>query len=66
MRDKDHSLEILDRMAKINDLILDKALVTIDQWSLKLDQPVTFQINTDFVGIDELTNKVYAGSNDNN
>ena len=36
---------ILDRMAKINGLIPDKSLVTVDQRSMKFDQPVTFRID---------------------
>ena len=35
----------LDRMAKIIGLIPDKSLVTVDQRSLKFDQPVTFRID---------------------
>ena len=42
---------ILDRMAKINGLIPDKSLVTVDQRSMKFDQPVTFKIDGE---IDEL------------
>ena len=36
---------ILDRMAKINGLIPDKSFVTVDQRSMKFDQPVTFRID---------------------
>ena len=36
---------ILDKMAKINGLIPDKSLVTVDQRSMKFDQPVTFRID---------------------
>ena len=36
---------ILGRMAKINGLIPDKSLVTVDQRSMKFDQPVTFRID---------------------
>ena len=45
---------IMERMAKINGVIPDKSLVTVDQRALKFDEPVTFRINPDFVGIDEL------------
>ena len=36
---------ILERVAKINGLIPDKSLVTVDQRSMKFDQPVTFRID---------------------
>ena len=45
---------ILERVAKINGLIPDKSLVTVDQRAMKFAEPVTFRINPDFVGIDEL------------
>ena len=45
---------IMERVAKINGVIPDKSLVTVDQRALKFEEPVTFQINPDFVGIDEL------------
>jgi len=45
---------ITDRVAKINGLIPDKSLVTVDQRAMKFNEPVTFQINSDFVEIDEL------------
>ena len=47
---------IMDRVAKINGVIPDKSLVTVDQRAMKFDEPVTFRINPDFVGIDELAN----------
>ena len=48
---------IMDRVAKINGVIPDKSLVTVDQRAMKFNEPVTFQINPDFVGIDELGKK---------
>ena len=50
---------IMDRVAKINGVIPDKSLVTVDQRALKFNEPVTFQINPDFVGIDELAKKAW-------
>ena len=48
---------ILERVAKINGLIPDKSLVTVDQRAMKFAEPVTFQINSDFVWIDELAKR---------
>jgi len=45
---------IMDRLAKINGVIPDKSLVTIDQRAMRFDESVTFQINPHSVGIDEL------------
>ena len=45
---------IMERVAKINGVIPDKSLVTVVQRAMKFGEPVTFQINPDFVGIDEL------------
>ncbi|MCL0055489.1 hypothetical protein M1N56_06430 [Dehalococcoidia bacterium] len=50
---------VMDRVAKINGVIPDKSLITVDQRAMKFDEPVTFQINPDFVGIDELAKKAY-------
>ena len=53
---------IMERVAKINGVIPDKSLVTVDQRALKFDKPVTFQINPDFVGIDVLAKKAWGGN----
>ena len=45
---------IMDRLAKINGVIPDKSLVTIDQRAMRFDEPVTFRITPGSVGIDEL------------
>ena len=45
---------IMDRLAKINGVIPDKSLVTIDQRAMKFNEPVTFRITPGSVGIDEL------------
>ena len=54
---------IMDRVAKINGVIPDKSLVTVDQRAMKFDEPVTFQINPDFIGIDELAKKAWEEKN---
>ncbi len=36
-------------MAKINGVIPDRSLVTVDQWVMKFDEPVTSRINPDFL-----------------
>ena len=55
---------IIERVAKINGVIPDKSLVTVDQRAMKFEEPVTFQINPDFVGIDELAKR--AAERDDN
>ena len=47
---------IMERVAKINGVIPDRSLITVDQRAMKFDQPVTFNIeaSTDRLGIDEL------------
>jgi hypothetical protein len=45
---------IMDRLAKINGVIPDKSLVTIDQRAMKFSEPVTFRITPGNLGIDEL------------
>ena len=55
---------IMERVAKINGVIPDKSLVTVDQRAMKFEEPVTFQINPDFVGIDELAKR--AAEKDDN
>ena len=45
---------IMDRLAKINGVIPDKSLVTIDQRAMKFNEPVTFRIAPGIVGVDEL------------
>ena len=50
---------IMERVAKINGIIPDKSLVTVDQRAMKFEEPVTFQINPDFVGIDELAKRAW-------
>ena len=45
---------ILERVAKINGVIPDRSLVTVDQRAMKFDQPVTFKIDPGVTGIDEL------------
>ena len=52
---------IMDRLAKINGVIPDKSLVTIDQRAMRFDESVTFQINPHSVGIDELAKKAWGG-----
>ncbi len=47
---------ILERIAKINGVIPDRSLVTVDQRAMKFDQPVTFKIDPGVTGIDELAN----------
>ena len=47
---------IMERVAKINGVIPDRSLVTVDQRAVKFDEPVTFNIeaSTGRLGIDEL------------
>jgi hypothetical protein len=47
---------IMERVAKINGVIPDRSLVTVDQRAMKFDDPVTFNIeaSTGRLGIDEL------------
>ena len=45
---------ILERVAKINGVIPDRSLVTVDQRAMKFDQPVTFKIDPGVTGFDEL------------
>ena len=51
---------ILDRMAKINGLIPDKSLVTVDQRAMKFNEPVTFTIDGDHTPMGELAKRVYG------
>ena len=46
---------ILERVAKINGVIPDRSLITVDQRAVKFDEPVTFNIEqaTGSLGIDE-------------
>ena len=55
---------ILERVAKINGVIPDRSLVTVDQRAMKFDQPVTFTIEPGVTGIDELAKMVYEGGLD--
>ena len=51
---------IMDRVAKINGVIPDRSLVTVDQRAMKFDQPVTFEIDPDRPNaIMELAKMVY-------
>ena len=52
---------ILERVAKINGVIPDRSLVTVDQRAMKFDQPVTFKIDPGVTGIDELANMPHEG-----
>ena len=52
---------ILERVAKINGVIPDRSLVTVDQRAMKFDQPVTFKIDPGVTGIDELANIPHEG-----
>ena len=47
---------IMERVAKINGVIPDRSLVTVDQRAMKFDEPVTFNIQdaSGRIGIDEL------------
>jgi hypothetical protein len=47
---------IMERVAKINGVIPDRSLVTVDQRSMKIDEAVTFNIQdaSGRIGIDEL------------
>ena len=56
---------IMDRLAKINEVILDKSLVTIDQRALKFNEHFTFKINGDYTPIGELAKKVYENQGSN-
>ena len=47
---------ILERIAKINGVIPDRSLVTVDQRAMKFDQPVTFNIDPGVTGIDDNLN----------
>ena len=51
---------ILERVAKINGLIPDKSLVTVDQRAMKFNEPVTFKIDGDYTAMGELAKKVYV------
>ena len=53
---------ILDRMAKINGLIPNKSLVTVDQRAMKFNEPVTFKIDGDYNPMGELAKRVYGGT----
>ena len=56
---------IMDRVAKINGVIPDRSLVTVDQRAMKFDQPVTFEIDPDRPnGIMELAKMVYEAEKD--
>ena len=46
----------MERVAKINGVIPDRSLITVDQRAMKFDQPVTFNLeaSTGRLGIDEL------------
>ena len=48
---------IMDRLAKINGVIPDKSLVTIDQRALRFNEPVTFRITPGSIGVNELAKK---------
>ena len=50
---------IMDRLAKINGVIPDKSLVTIDQRAVRFDEPVTFQINPAHTSVDELAKRIH-------
>ena len=50
---------IMERLAKINGVIPDKSLVTIDQRALKFNEHFTFKIDGDYTPIGELAKKVY-------
>jgi hypothetical protein len=50
----------MERMAKINDVIPDKYLVTIEQRAMKFKEPVTFKIDGDYTPMGELAKKVYG------
>ena len=39
-------ITLLDRITKINGLVPDKSLVTVDQRCLNVEQPITFRINS--------------------
>ena len=45
---------IMERVAKINGVIPDRSLVTVDQRAMKFDEPVTFKIDGGRLSIDEL------------
>ena len=49
---------IMDRLAKINGVIPDKSLLTVDQRAMRFNEPVTFQITPGSLGIDELAKRV--------
>tara|TARA_Y100000780_G_C13653100_1_gene405461 strand:- start:1190 stop:1381 length:192 start_codon:yes stop_codon:yes gene_type:complete len=51
----------LDRVAKINGVITNRSLLTVDQRAMKFDQPVTFKIDPGVTGIDELANMPHEG-----
>ena len=51
---------ILERVAKINGLIPDKSLVTVDQRAMKFNEPVTFKIDGDYTPMGELAKRVYG------
>ena len=51
---------ILERVAKINGLIPDKSLVTIDQRAMKFNETVTFTIDGDHTPMGELAKRVYG------
>jgi hypothetical protein len=51
---------ILERVAKINGLIPDKSLVTVDQRAMKFNEPVTFKIDGDYTPMGELAKRIYG------
>ena len=52
---------IMERVAMINRLIIDKSLVTVDQREMKFNEPLTFKIGGDHTPIGELAKRVYEG-----
>jgi hypothetical protein len=54
------------RVAKINGVIPDRSLVTVDQRAMKFDQPVTFEIDPggQGKGIMDLAKMVYEAEKD--
>ena len=57
---------IMERVAKINGVIPDRSLVTVDQRAMKFDQPVTFEIDPggQGKGIMDLAKMVYEAEKD--
>ena len=55
---------ILERVAKINGVIPDKSLVTVDQRAMKLEETVTFKIDGDHTPMGKLAKKVTEDDKD--